>query len=62
MISFENRVTIHRPLEEVFAFVADFENVPKWNYYVQEVSKLSEGPVGVGTAFHNATWPGRTPE
>jgi uncharacterized membrane protein len=29
MSDFENTVTIDRPAEEVFAFLADFENVPK---------------------------------
>jgi uncharacterized membrane protein len=32
METFENTVTIHRPAEAVFAFLADFENVPRWNY------------------------------
>jgi uncharacterized membrane protein len=29
MIKIERSVEIHRPIEEVFAFVADFENEPK---------------------------------
>jgi len=29
MASFENTVIIRRPVEEIFAFLADFENVPK---------------------------------
>ncbi|MGD8490264.1 MAG: SRPBCC family protein [Anaerolineae bacterium] len=52
MIEFKNRIVIDRPVEEVFAFVADFENVPKWNYYVLEVNKTSAGPLGVGTTYH----------
>lgn len=52
MIQFENQVRIARPVGEVFDFVADFENVPKWNYYVRSVTKTSEGPVGMGTIFH----------
>ncbi len=31
METFENTVMIRRPAEEVFAFLADFENVPRWN-------------------------------
>ncbi len=49
---FENNVVIHRPVEEVFNFVADFENMPKWNYFVVDVEKTSAGPVGVGTTYH----------
>jgi carbon monoxide dehydrogenase subunit G len=52
MASFENTVIIHRPVKDVFAFLADFENVPKWNYAIVETTKVSPGPVGVGTTYH----------
>lgn len=52
MLEFENTIQIDRPIEVVFAFLADFENVPKWNYFVQEVRKTSAGPVGVGATYH----------
>jgi uncharacterized protein YndB with AHSA1/START domain len=52
MLEFENAITINRPLSEVFEFVADPVNLPKWNYYVFTVRKLSDGPIGVGTAYH----------
>ena len=51
MATFENTVTIRRPIEEVFAFLADFENIPRWNYAIVETHKVSEGPVGVGTSY-----------
>jgi uncharacterized membrane protein len=52
MIRFENAVEISRPIEEVFRFVADFENIPRWNYYVISVRQLSNGFPGVGTVYH----------
>jgi carbon monoxide dehydrogenase subunit G len=52
MLEFENTITVNRPIGEVFKFVADPENFPRWNYYVLSVSKLSNGPVGVGTVYH----------
>ena len=52
MPEFENTIRIERPVEEVFAFLSDFENIPKWNYYVLEVRQLSENPIGVGTTYH----------
>ena len=52
MLEFENTIRIDRPIEEVFAFLSDFENIPKWNYYVLEVRQLSEGPTGIGTTYH----------
>ena len=51
MQEFENMVTIQRPVEEVFAFLADFENIPMWNYAIEETSKASAGPVRVGTRY-----------
>lgn len=51
MASFENTVLIRRPIEEVFGFLSDFENVPKWNYAIVQTRKVSQGPVGVGTIY-----------
>ena len=52
MLEFENAVDVDRPIDEVFAFLSDFENIPKWNYYVIEVRQLSEGPIAIGTTYH----------
>ena len=52
MLEFENTIRIDRPIDEVFAFLSDFENIPKWNYYVLEVRQLSESPRGIGTTYH----------
>ena len=49
--TFENTVMIRRPTAEVFGFLADFENIPKWNYAIVETHKVSQGPVGVGTIY-----------
>ena len=63
METFENTVTIQRPAEEVFAFLADFENVPRWNYAIEETRKVSPGPVGVGTRYRQTrSIPGRSEE
>ncbi len=63
MQKFENTVTIQRPAEEVFAFLADFENIPMWNYAIEETSKASAGPVGVGTRYRQTrSVPGRSVE
>jgi Polyketide cyclase / dehydrase and lipid transport len=52
MLEFENTIAIERPIDELFAFLSDFENIPKWNYYVLEVRQLSESPIGIGTTYH----------
>jgi uncharacterized protein YndB with AHSA1/START domain len=51
MEAFENTVTIERPVEEVFAFLAAFENIPTWNYAIEETIKTSPGPVGEGATY-----------
>jgi uncharacterized membrane protein len=52
VLEFENTIPIDRPIDEIFAFLSDFENIPKWNYYVLEVRQLSESPIGIGTTYH----------
>jgi uncharacterized protein YndB with AHSA1/START domain len=51
MGTFENTVVIQRPIGTVFAFLADFENVPAWNHAIESTTKSSPGPVGVGTTY-----------
>jgi len=53
MATFENSVAIQRPVGDVFAFLADFENVPRWNYAIEETTKTSPGPVG-GTTYRQS--------
>ena len=48
---FEGTVVIDRPIEEVFAFVADGENDPKFSPRVLEIAKTTDGPPGVGTVY-----------
>jgi len=46
---FTNTLVIDRPVTETFAFVSDFENMPKWNYFVEETT--SESPPGGGAGM-----------
>jgi uncharacterized protein YndB with AHSA1/START domain len=48
---FEATVVIDRPIEEVFAFLANGENDPKFSPRVLEISKTTDGPPGVGTVY-----------
>lgn len=50
-MDFTNSVLIKQSRHDVFAFLADFENVPKWNYAITETRKASPGPVAVGTRY-----------
>jgi uncharacterized protein YndB with AHSA1/START domain len=48
---FETTVVIDRPIEEVFAFLADGENDPRFSPRVLEIRKTTDGPTGVGTVY-----------
>jgi hypothetical protein len=44
-------IVIDRPIEEVFAFLADGTNDPKFSPRVLEIAKTTDGPPGVGTVY-----------
>jgi carbon monoxide dehydrogenase subunit G len=48
---FEGTAVIDRPIDEVFAFLADGENDPKFSPRVLEIRKTTDGPSGVGTVY-----------
>jgi hypothetical protein len=61
MVKVEGEIIINRPPEEVFDFVADERNEPRFNPHMHRAEKISEGPIGVGTRFHaEMTSMGRT--
>lgn len=51
LLDFGNKVKIRRPVTDVFQFLSNFENMPKWNYFVVNVEKISDGPIGINTAY-----------
>jgi uncharacterized protein YndB with AHSA1/START domain len=62
-MQFTNTITIDRPVAEVFAFLAEFENLPRWNYAISETRKISIGPVDVGARYEQTrTIPTRSVE
>jgi uncharacterized protein YndB with AHSA1/START domain len=48
---FEATIEIDRPVAEVFAFLADGENDPKFSPRVQRIAKTPTGRTAVGTVF-----------
>lgn len=52
MLELENTIRIDRTVAEVFAFLSDFEHIPKWNYYVLEVRQLFDNPIDAGATYH----------
>jgi uncharacterized membrane protein len=51
MIRFETSVWVGRPIEEVFAYVSDPENFPRWNSAVRTMRKTSTGEDEVGSRY-----------
>jgi uncharacterized protein YndB with AHSA1/START domain len=51
MAHVEKSIFINAPIEEVFDFVAEPNNLPKYDFMAVEVKERSEGPVGIGTTF-----------
>lgn len=43
--------TINRPIDQVFAFLAEGTNDTKFSPRVQEIKKVTDGPPGVGTVY-----------
>ena len=48
---FTNTLIIGRPVADTFAFVSDFENMPKWNYFAAETTHESPPGRGAGTIY-----------
>ena len=50
---FEGTTVVARPIEEVFAFLADGENDPKFSPRVQRMEKTTDGPTAAGTVYRS---------
>ena len=51
----EGDIFIKRSVEDVFDFVADERNEPRYNPRMLRVKKITTGPIGLGTRFHGET-------
>lgn len=61
MAHIEGEVIIHRLVEDVFDFVADERNEPRYNAQMLRAEQISAGPLGRGTRFRaESTVRGRT--
>ena len=62
MATFQNTVTIARSANEVFAFLADFGNIPAWNYAIARTVQTSPGQPGVGATYRQTRTTPRSSE
>ena len=50
-MNFETSVSIQRTVDDVFDYVSDPRNFPRWNSAVQAVEQTSPGTDGVGATY-----------
>jgi hypothetical protein len=55
MTSIQGEIVIDRPMSEVFDFVADERNEPRYNPRMLRVEKVTGGAIGTGTQFTATT-------
>jgi uncharacterized membrane protein len=48
----EGEIVIHRPVDDVFEYVADERNEPTYNRTMRSAEMIGDGPIGVGTRWH----------
>ena len=51
----EVEIAVNRPANEVFEFISNFENNPRWQSGVQEARFTSERPLGVGSTYEQGS-------
>jgi uncharacterized membrane protein len=51
MVTNEKIIMINRPIDEVFAYIGDLENGPKWQKALLEAWRIDGGPLGTGSKF-----------
>jgi uncharacterized protein YndB with AHSA1/START domain len=51
MAYYRAQLDVRRPIDEVFAYLADFSNTQEWDPGVVSAKKRGGGPVTVGTQF-----------
>ena len=62
-MTLEHEIVIERPLDEVFAFVTDPANAPRWQSGVLSTTKTSDEPMGAGVRWREVrTFLGRRVE
>ena len=55
MIKVETEVVINRPSDEVFAYISNFENNPRWQSGMVEARFTTDGPLHVGSTYDQVT-------
>ncbi len=57
MASIRATYTINRPAADVFAVLMDVGDYPSWHPRVSNATKMTKGPIGLGTRFRGTSRP-----
>ena len=49
MVDYELSIFIDRPIDEVFEYITNPENIPQWASYIQQATQTPAGSIGVGS-------------
>lgn len=55
MVDVTRKFTAEVPIEKAAAFLRDFANAPSWDPGTQTCRQISEGPIAIGTQWHNVS-------
>jgi uncharacterized membrane protein len=61
MIQHEVSIHLNRPVEQVFAFLAEPRNLPTWQSNLIEIEQLTEAPLRLGSRVREVRRLGRRP-
>jgi carbon monoxide dehydrogenase subunit G len=53
-MDFKHTIRVERPADEVFAFVSDASNNPRWQKGMKSCTWTSDGPIAVGSTYDQA--------
>ena len=56
----ESEILIQAPVDEVYNYVRDFTRHTEWNYQPTAITKVTDGPLDVGTVFRTEERPAGT--
>ncbi|MBI1769020.1 MAG: hypothetical protein HY015_04595 [Bacteroidetes bacterium] len=51
VIAFDLSQRVACSIDRTFSFLSNLANMPRWNYFIQSVTQVSQGTVGKGTVF-----------
>jgi uncharacterized protein YndB with AHSA1/START domain len=57
----QSSISIEVPIETVYPYLVDFQRHPEWVQNISKVTKLSPGPIDVGTVFRTEEGPPPVP-